>query len=221
MKHRIFSACVLASLFSFIVTPIFAQDKVDALKLYRDGRTLESSGKAEEAKVLYQNSVDACRQELQATPNNIESYVVLTWSLLRMAQYSQTITECNKALKIKPNEYRVIETMAEAQFYVNNYSESLKYFEQYVNAMPQNSERYSTAYFFIGEIYRLQKKYEHADIAYSRALQLFPGAALWWYRQGLARELNGNKAGAKESYTQALKWRPNYPDAANALKRVQ
>ena len=221
MKNGTFLACTILVLFSFIATPVFSQEKVDALKLYRDGRVLESSGKTTEAKDLYQKAAEACKNELQVTPNNIESYVVLTWSLLRMGRYQETITECNKALKIKSNEYRIIETMAEAQFYVNNYDESLKYFEQYVNAMPQNSERYSTAYFFIGEIYRMKKQYEHADIAYARALQLTPGAALWWYRQGLARENNGNKAGAKESYTQALKWRPNYPDATAALKRVQ
>ena len=221
MKTRTLSIFILAVLFSFIATPDFSQEKVDALKLYRNGRSMESSGKMDEAKALYQQSIDACTEELKATPNNIESYVVLTWSLLRMARYQETITECNKALKIKSNEYRIIETLAEAQFYVNNYNESLKYFEQYVNAMPANSERYSTAYFFIGEIYRMQKKWEHADIAYARALQLTPGAALWWYRQGLARENSGNKTGAKDSYTQALKWRPNYPDAAAALKRVQ
>lgn len=207
--------------FSFLVTPIFAQEKIDALVQYRNGRTLENQGKMDEAKALYQVAVDVCTKELQEKPNNIESYVVLTWSLLRMGRYNETIAECNKALKINANENRIIETKAEALFYVNNYTESLTCFEKYLGSANPNQERYSTAYFFVGEIYRLQHKYEHADIAYSRALQIYPGASLWWYRLGISRENSGNKAGAKVAYQQALKWRPNYPDATAALKRVQ
>ncbi len=182
MKNFKSKSLTILALFTLILSPVFAQEKIDALVQYRNGRTLENSGKMEEAKVLYQTAVDVCNKELSENSSNIESYVVLTWSLLRMGRYNEVVTECNKALKINANEGRILETKAEALFYLNNYTESLKCFEQYLASAKQNSERYSTAYFFVGEIYRLQHKYEHADIAYSRALQLTPGASLWWYR---------------------------------------
>ena len=72
----------------------------------------------------------------------------------------------------------------------------------------------------LGEIYRLTRKYEHADIAYCMALKKEPSVSLWWYRLGRSREDGGNRAGAKKAYEQALKIKPNYPDASSGLKRV-
>ena len=203
-----------------LLTSVFAQQKVDALAQYNNGRKAEGAGNKQEATQLYQSAVDACYAELKEKPNNIESYVVLTWALLRMEKYPETIAECNKALKIKPNEYRIVETLGEATFYNKQYAASMPYFEQYVNAMPSSAARYSTAYFFMGEIYRIQKKWEHADIAYSTAVRFSPRASLWWYRLGSVRESSGNKELAKAAYQQALSIRPNYPDAQAALQRL-
>ena len=189
------------------------------MKLYRDGRNFDAAGQSAQAKAAFQQSVDVCKQELQQNPKNIESYVVLGWSLLRLENYQETIKISQEALKLSPKEYRIIETLAEAYFYIDNYTESLKLFEQYVNGLP-NGERCATAYFFVGEIYRLTRKYEHADIAYCMALKKEPGVSLWWYRLGRSREDGGNKAGAKKAYEQAIKIKPNYPDASSGLKRV-
>ncbi|MGP1587453.1 MAG: tetratricopeptide repeat protein [Treponemataceae bacterium] len=221
MKKTLFSVLLIFA----IVCSIFAQEKLDALVLYRKGRSLESQGDFTGAKEAFQKSVEVCQQELKVKPNNIESYVVLTWSKLRLEgpngkpDYKGTIVDCQNALKINPKEYRIIETMAEAYFYDDNYKESLKYFEQYVNGVPRE-ERVATAYFFMGEIFRITHRYEHADIAYCTALQKEPTVALWWYRLGRARESNGNKLGAKNAYQNALKYKPNYQDASDALKRV-
>ena len=197
---------------------VFAQ-KPDALQLYRDGRNFDAAGQTAQARAAFQQSVDICKQELQQNSRNIESYVVLGWSLLRLENYQEAIKISQDALKISPKEYRIIETLGEAYFYIDNYSESLKMFEQYVNGLP-NGERCATAYFFVGEIYRLTQKYEHADIAYCMALKKEPSVSLWWYRLGRSREDGGNKVGAKQAYEQALKIRPNYPDASSGLKRV-
>lgn len=196
----------------------FAQ-KPDALKLYRDGRNFDAAGQTAQAKEAFQQSVDVCKLELQQNPRNIESYVVLGWSLLKLENYQEVIKISQEALKISPKEYRIIETVGEAYFYLDNYSEALKMFEQYVNGLP-NGERYATVYFFIGEIYRLTRRYQHADIAYCMALKKEPGVSLWWYRLGRAREDGGDKAGAKKAYEQAIKIKPNYPDANSGLKRV-
>jgi cytochrome c-type biogenesis protein CcmH/NrfG len=77
------------------------------------------------------------------------------------------------------------------------------------------------AYFFIGEIYRLGKKYRLADISYTTALRLDPGAALWWYRLGTVRESAGDAAPAAEAYRQALRLNPGYREATEGLTRVQ
>lgn len=196
-----------------------AQEKPDALKLYREGRDFETAGKTSEARAKYQRSADVCRLELKENSKNIESYVVLGWALIRLGQYTEVISISNEALKISPREYRIIESLAEGYFYIDNYTESLKYFEQYLHALP-NGDRASTAYFFVGDIFRLTGRYEHADIAYSTALIKSPNMALWWYRLGSVRELAGKKAEAKAAYEKALQYRPIYQEASDAIRRL-
>ena len=195
------------------------QERPDALKLYREGRDLETAGRTSEARTKFQRSAEVCRQELKANSKNIESFVVLGWALIRLGQYSETITVSQEALKINPREYRIIESLAESYFYVDNYTEALKYFEQYLNALP-NGDRASTAYFFVGDIFRLTGRYEHADIAYSTALLKTPNMALWWYRLGSVRELAGKKTQAKAAYEKALQYKPIYPEASDGIKRL-
>lgn len=211
----------------FWVTTVFATclysqevvTKKDALKIYREGRNLESAGDITTAKQKYTQASEICLEELKINSRNIESYVVLTWSTSRLEKYKETVKYCNEALKINPKEYRIIETLGEAYFYLDNYSASLKNLEMYLAGLP-NGERSAVAMFFIAEIYRLQGRHAHADIAYCAALHKQPNMPLWWYRLGRVRENAKNKEGAKAAYERALKLRPNYPDAEEAIKRV-
>jgi tetratricopeptide (TPR) repeat protein len=110
--------------------------------------------------------------------------------------------------------------MGEAYFYLDDYDNSLRLMQRYVNFLPQG-DRASVAYFFIGEIYRLQKKYRHADIAMTTAVRLEPGIALWWYRLGAVRESAGDGGPAATAYEQALKLNPNYQQARDGLNRLR
>jgi tetratricopeptide (TPR) repeat protein len=190
----------------------------DALRNYRIGRDLEARNRADDANGYYNEAVRICTEELSRNPANMDSYTVLTWSLQRQGKYNDVISWGNRGLGVNPNDYRIVETMGEAYFYLDNYANSLRFFQRYVNALPQG-ERTPTAYFFIGEIYRLQRKFQHADIAYTTAVRLEPNIALWWFRLGTAREASGEFVPAIEAYEQALKLNPNYRDAAEGVTR--
>jgi tetratricopeptide (TPR) repeat protein len=110
--------------------------------------------------------------------------------------------------------------MGEAYFYLNDYDRSLSFMQRYANALPQG-ERVSVAYFFIGEIFRLRGQYRHADIAYTTAVRLEPGLALWWYRLATVRESAGDTSPAVEAYERALQLNPNYQEASVGLARVR
>ena len=209
--------CVLLVILSCAF--LAAQEKKDALKLYNLGRDYESAGDMTAAEARFREAAEVCRAELKENSRNIESYVVLSWALIRLKDYREAVNMCNEALKINAKEYRIIETKGEAYFYLDNYTESLKCFETYLSGLP-NGPRNVVAMFFVAEAYRLMGKYEHADIAYCAALNKDPRNALYWFRLGRSREAANNKAGAKEAYTNALKFRANYPDAQEALKRV-
>lgn len=198
---------------------VYAQEKADALKLYRTGRSLDSAGRTEEAKASYTAAVDVCLSELHQNPRNMEAYTVYTWSLFRLHRYRETVALCNEALKIV-SDVRIIETLGEAYFYLNDYKESLRQMERYIDMAP-TGERASVAYFYIGDIYRLTKRYQKADIAYSAAVHLEPHNSLWWYRLGLAREQAGYKQSAREAFQRALNIRKDYKEATEGLARVQ
>ena len=215
IKHAIVIFTVLACASGVI----YAQEKADALKLYRIGRSLDSAGRAEEAKASYTAAVDVCLAELRQNPRNMDSYTVYTWSLFRLHKYRETVTVCNEALKIA-SDVRIIETLGEAYFYLNDYKESLRQMERYIDMAP-TGERASVAYFYVGDIYRLTKRYQKADIAYSAAVHLEPSNSLWWYRLGLAREQAGYKQSARDAFQRALNIRKDYKEASEGLARVQ
>ena len=210
---------IIFTIFVCVSGSIYTQEKADALKLYRTGRSLDSAGRAEEAKASYTAAVDVCLTELRHNPRNMDSYTVYTWSLFRLHRYRETVTVCNEALKIA-SDVRIIETLGEAYFYLNDYKESLRQMERYIDMAP-TGERASVAYFYTGDIYRLTKRYQKADIAYSAAVHLEPSNSLWWYRLGLAREQAGYKQSARDAYQRALNIRKDYKEAAEGLARVQ
>lgn len=211
----------LAALVAFVVSvPVFAQQKPDALKSYRLGRDLEARGRLEDAAARYDEAIAICTQEIEQNATNMDSYTVLTWALLRQQKYRDVVDWGSKALKVNQNDYRVVESLGEAYFYLDDYKESLRNMQHYVDAAPQG-ERVSTAYFFMGEIYRIQRRYLHADIAYTTAVRLEPSIALWWYRLGLAREGAGEYLSAAVAFERAVSLKADYKDAQDALARVK
>jgi tetratricopeptide (TPR) repeat protein len=215
MKRRIVAFLLAVA----TLAALAAQDKPDALKLYRNGRDLDSAGRTEDAKNAYTQAIDVCKQDLAANAQNMDAYAIYGWSLVRLGKYKETTDVCLEALKIS-SDARIQETLGEGYFYLANYRESLKYMEKYIDAAPKG-ERISTAYFFVGEIYRMMKEPGHAEFAYTSAVYLEPSIALWWYRLGGTRESLGDKTGATAAYQRALKLRPDYKEATDGLSRVR
>ncbi|GHV28643.1 hypothetical protein AGMMS4952_12860 [Spirochaetia bacterium] len=199
---------------------VFSQtaSRPDALRSYTTGRDLESRGRLDEANQHYDEAVRICRDEIAQNGSNMDSYTVLTWTLQRQKKYAEVITWGQRGLDANGVDYRIIETMGEAYFYLNRYEDSLRSMQRYVNSVPQG-QRSSVAYFFIGEIFRLQRKFHRADIAYTTAVRIDPGAALWWFRLGSVREEAREWQPAMEAYQRALRLNPNYREAAEGLER--
>lgn len=217
-KNKFFSFVLFLILTCFCTQNLFSQTATTLNKFYA-ARNLENQGKTAEAKQSYSEIVRICNDEITRNITPSENYVVLGWALIRLERYNDAIRICQEGLKIAPTEYRHNETMGEAYFYLNRYNESIKMFEIYLGALP-NGVHSATALFFLGEIYRLTSKFEHSDIAYSAALRKEPSVPLWWYRLGRTREAAGKNKEALEAYQKALKLRPAFSDAQEALNRL-
>ncbi|GHV38658.1 hypothetical protein AGMMS49546_09440 [Spirochaetia bacterium] len=195
-------------------------DRPTVIQHYRAGRNLESNGRMAEADAYYNETVRMCQDEVSRNIANRDTYAAITWALQRQRKYRDVISWGDRGLRLYTDEYRVIETLGEAWFYLDDYNRSLNYMQRYTNALPQG-ERVAVAYFFIGEIFRLRQQYRHADIAYTTAVRLDPNAALWWYRLATVRESAGEYTPAIEAYQRALRLDPGYSEAGAGLTRAQ
>jgi tetratricopeptide (TPR) repeat protein len=217
--NRMFLVNVL--IFAFVL-PVFSQTTIpqrpDALQNYRVGRDLEAQNRTSEAAAYYNEAVRICLDEINQNAANMDSYTVLTWTLQRQGKYQDVMDWGQRGLRINANDYRIIETMGEASFYLDDYDQSLDYMQRYIDSAPQG-DRVSVAFFFMAEIYRLRTQYFHADIAYTTAVRLEPNIALWWYRLGTVRENLGDYNPAMEAYQRAINLNPNYREAADGLAR--
>lgn len=195
-------------IFSLISSPVllFAQDRPDALREYRNGN--------------YDRAVSICTSEITANPNNLESHVVICWSLIRMGKYPEALRYGIAGRNISRYDPRIIEILGEANYYQGQNAEALQLFQEYVNLAPEGS-RIDTVYYLMGEIYIRQGRFNHADIALSTAVYYLPGNAEWWTRLAYARENAGSFQAALSAYERALSLNSQSIDARYGLERVR
>lgn len=203
MKKVLLALCVFAS-----VSAVFAQNvKQDALVLYNNGR--------------YAESVAVCEQELLSNPNRIESYVVMCWSLVRNKQYAEAELRALQGLKISQYDLRLTEVLGEARYFLGKNNGAMEQFQKYVASAPESGSRVGTAYYYMGEIYIRQARYQHADIALSAAVRKEPLIENWWIRLGYAREMAQNYREAANAYDEALRLNSSSIEAERGRNRVQ
>ena len=202
---KIFLSLILSS---SMFSPLLFAQKADALALYRAGK--------------YAESVAVCEQELLQNPKNVNSYVVLCWSLVGKKDYAKAEAKAIEGRNISSTDTRLIEILAEAKYYQGKNAGALEYFQLYIANAPPGSSDIGFAYLYMGEIYIRQAKYQHADMAFSAAVHEQPSKyAYWWTRCGYAREMVGNYETAKTAYEKALSLDPSSPDAARGKKRAE
>jgi len=185
---------------------VFSQFKPDALSEYRQGN--------------YERSVQICQDEIANNAGNMDSYVVICWSLLRLGRYGEALRYARIARGLNRYDARVAEILGEIFYFQGNNSEALQYFQDYVNLSP-GGQRIESVYYYIGEIYIRMGKYRHADIALSTAVHWVPGNAAWWTRLAFARENAGDLTEAIAAYERALALNSQLPDARRGLERAR
>ncbi len=205
MRHGI-SAFLAIFLGTLLAAPAFAQDKADALQLYKDGKYLEA--------------IKVCQEELAESPKNIDSHVVLGWSQLKLKRYAEALQTAETADAIAPHDPRLVQITGEARYYLGRIEEALASLEEYVRLRPAG-DRIARVYWLMGECFISLKEYQNADIALSTALYHEQTNAGWWARLGYARELANDLPLSREAFDRALKLDPNLIDAQRGRERVE
>lgn len=210
MKEANFPAVIIRSLlagfFLFFAGTLCAQTRPDALLEYRNGN--------------YEYSVEICRNEIAANPDNLESHVVISWGLIRLGRYNEALTYARAGRNISRYDVRITESLGEISYYLGQNDDALRYFREYVSLAPEGA-RIEPVYYFMGEIYIRLGRFRHADIALSTAVRRIPGNAAWWTRLAYARENSGDLQDAAIAYEQALSLNAQSTDARRGLERVR
>lgn len=179
----------------------------DALQMYRNRQ--------------YDAAIAICEQEIKANPANMDAYSVLIWSLLRQKRYLQAEERGLQARKENSYDIRIIEALGEAEYYLGKNDAALSYFQRYVSNARESEGDYVLSYYFMGEIYIKQSKFQHADIALTTAVRNKPERADYWTRLGYAREMCKEYTSAIEAYDKALSLNANLADAKSGKERCQ
>lgn len=183
----------------------WAQQK-DALEAYKAGK--------------FGDAVAITQEEIKSNPNNMDSYVVLAWSLQKLERHQDALSYALQGLKLNAYDFRIIEIVGESSFYLGKNLEALKAFEQYVVLAP-SGDRIEKVYYFMGEIYLQLGQYNRADIALTTAVYHAPQTAVWWARLGYARMLAKDYPSAKKAYDEALRQNPGLSEAARGKQQVE
>lgn len=183
-----------------------AQERPDALELYRAGKYLEA--------------VKVCQEELAESPKNIDSYVVLGWSQLKLKRYAEALATAETANALSPHDPRLVQIDGEAKYYLGRIEDALASLEEYVRLRPAG-DRIARVYWLMGECFVSLKEYQNADIALSTALYHEQNNAGWWARLGYARELANDLTYARQAYDRALQLDANLIDAQRGKERVE
>lgn len=197
---------VIAVFLVLMMCSLLAAQKKDALEMYRKGN--------------YEEAASVCQQEIKETPNNIDSYVVLCWALVANRQYSEASYWSVKGREVVKFDPRLVEIQAESEYYLGKNEDSLAHFQEYISLVGSSGSRIGDAYFFMGEIYIREEKYNHADISFSQAVRIDPLSDAWWSRLGYAREMAAEYVSAVNAYEKALTLNPSQEAAKEGKVRV-
>lgn len=219
---RFFSLLVMLSSIVGGVGTLGAEDTYSAaLSLFWEGRRLEmAETRQAESQLAFQRSLAITERLLATDAANPDLQTLKAWNLFRLHRYIDTVTYAQSVLNSR-QDYRILETMAEALYFLGKDDEALSAFSRYFTLSPENDDRRSSAYYYVGEIYFRIKKYEHADIAFSTAVALEKNMYYWWYRLGLVKELLGQYRRAYEAFKASLSIKSDFKPALDAKVRVK
>jgi len=193
---------VLVFSFFMVAASLFAQTRPDALQAFRDGE--------------FERSIQICRDEIAENPNNIESHVVIAWSLMALGRHQEALDYSTAGRRLSRYDIRIIRNLGETYFFLGRNNEALAHFREFISLAPTGT-RVELIYYFMGETYIRMGRFRRADIALTTAVHRLPGNALWWARLGYARENAGDLLEAVIAYERALALNRQSGDAQRGL----
>jgi tetratricopeptide (TPR) repeat protein/S1-C subfamily serine protease len=123
---------------------------------------------------------------------------------------SEAITALQQAVQSQPDFVPAWDNLSVAYRESNQLDKALAAINKAIQLQPNNPNLYNQKYVVLSDL----KRYKEAAAAINKAIELSPRAAFYLNR-GIVRNELGDKQGAIDDYTQAIKINPNYAQAYN------
>lgn len=172
------------------------------------GLLLAKVGRADEAIAQY-------RESLRREPRSAAIRAAFAQLLSQLGRHEEAAMEFQQAVKLRPRDVDLRLLWAESLHLAQRTDDALRVLDVVVEMAP----RHPRLWFDAGVIW-LERDPSQAVAAFERAAELSSTTPGVFYRLGLAREQTGDLAGAVTAFRQALRLRPRWPEATEALDRV-
>lgn len=156
------------------------------------------------------------KAKVEAQPKVAESRVNLGYTYYLKGEYKEALQHLKIATEIDPKYADAFYDMGLVYREQKSHDEALESFGKAAKLAPRDYKNFLQ----MGIVYNAQGKYKDAITALNRANQEKPGSADVIYQIGVAAEKTGDKDGARELYTTAVNYDPNYKEAKDALAKL-
>ncbi|MDR0512714.1 MAG: tetratricopeptide repeat protein [Treponema sp.] len=202
LNHKVLVSAICLFLFAF--APLFA--RTDSLQAFRDGE--------------FERAIAISRGEIAGNPRNLESHVIISWSLMSLGRLEEALAFATAGSEINRYDVRIILMLGEIAFFQGRNPDAQRYFQEFIARAP-DGPRKDRVYHLLGEVYMRMGRFRHADIALTTAVHRVPNNAAWWTRLAYARENAGDLIAAVAAYQQAIYLNSQLGDAQRGLERVR
>lgn len=156
---------------------------------------MAGAGRYEQARTLGMERV-------AAVGSDIDAYVGLSWSLIALGKFAEAERWAARGYEAAQDP-RLAQAIGEAAFHLGKNDLSLSRLREYLGSFPEGGKA-GVSYYLCGELYVRKARFQHADIAFTAALQYVPNNPSWWARLGYARENAGRILQALKAYEKAI-----------------
>lgn len=156
------------------------------------------------------------KAKVEAQPKVAEDRVNLGYTYYLKGEYKEALQQLKIATDIDPKYADAFYNIGLVYKEQKSYDEALEAFAKAAKLAPRDYKNFMQ----MGVVYNIQGNYKAAITALNRANGEKPGSADVIYQIGIAAEKTGDKDGARELYTTAVNYDPNYKEAKDALARL-
>ena len=157
----------------------------------------------------YPEAIQAFEAAIKQKPKFIHlAYYGKGLALYWSGKYPEAITAFEQAVKSQPDFVPAWNQLSVVYRDSNQLDKALAAINQAIQLQPNNPNLYNQKLAILSDL----KRYKEAAAAINKAIELSPRAA-FYNNRGIVRSELGDKPGAIDDYTQAIKINPNYADA--------